>query len=197
MPKIHRANCAKFAKTARKTIARIIAGGTAVLALGVASAASSSNYVMPANVTDSGVATTASTNYVLSSSVGEAVFPMRSISTNYRMTSGFWGAVAGVRQGCVLDVDGDQTVGALTDGLILLRAMLGLTGPALVAGATSPAALRTSADQLQPFIHLAALDLDLDGSVAALSDGVAKDVAVPPFSSPCLPRAITQFRRRA
>lgn len=172
MPKIHRASCATFAKAARKAITHIVAGGAAAFALGVASAASSSNYVTPVNVIDAGIATAVSNNYVLSSSVGEAVFPLRSASANYRMTSGFWGAVVGLRLGCVLDVDGDQTVDALTDGLILLRAMLGLTGPALVAGAIGPTAVRTSADQVQPFVHLAALDLDLDGSVVASSDGV-------------------------
>jgi hypothetical protein len=34
-----------------------------------------------------------------------------------------------------LDVDGDGEVNAMTDGLLILRAMLGLSGDALVAGA--------------------------------------------------------------
>ncbi len=36
---------------------------------------------------------------------------------------------------CTLDIDGNNTVNALTDGLLLLRAMFGLTGAAVTAGA--------------------------------------------------------------
>jgi hypothetical protein len=36
---------------------------------------------------------------------------------------------------CTLDVDGNNQVDALTDGLMLLRAMFGLTGTAVTDGA--------------------------------------------------------------
>jgi hypothetical protein len=36
-----------------------------------------------------------------------------------------------------LDVDGDGEANALTDGLLILRAMLGLSGDALIAGASN------------------------------------------------------------
>ena len=42
------------------------------------------------------------------------------------------------------DLDGDGLVLAATDGLMLLRAALGLTGDAVVAGATAPGAPRTT-----------------------------------------------------
>jgi hypothetical protein len=35
-----------------------------------------------------------------------------------------------------LDVDGDGEANAMTDGVLILRAMLGLSGDALIAGAT-------------------------------------------------------------
>jgi hypothetical protein len=135
-------------------------------------ASSSAQYVEWAGLTNAGVASSASSLYLLTASVGDAVFPLRASSGNYRLRGGFWGAVVGLRQGCVLDVDGDHTVNALTDGVILLRAMLGLSGDSLIAGAVGAGAARTTAAQIEPFVHLAALDLDGDGNAAAASDGV-------------------------
>ncbi len=51
----------------------------------------------------------------------------------------------------VLDLDGDGVVSAVTDGLLLLRSMLGLTGSALTAGATGRQSTKT-ADQISAFI---------------------------------------------
>lgn len=137
-----------------------------------ACAASSAQYVEWAGITNAGVASSASSQYLLSASVGDAVLPLRANSANYRLRGGFWGAVVGLRQGCVLDVDGDQTVNALTDGVIILRALLGLSGDSLIAGAVGAGATRTTAARIEPFVHLAALDLDGDGNAAAASDGV-------------------------
>ena len=54
--------------------------------------------------------------------------------------------VAGVAipQPCTLDIDGDGSVDALTDGLIMLRAMFGLTGSAVTFGAIGPNATRSA-----------------------------------------------------
>ena len=43
-----------------------------------------------------------------------------------------------------LDVDGDSSVDIATDGVLLLRALLGLSGGAVIANAVSPCATRTS-----------------------------------------------------
>lgn len=43
-----------------------------------------------------------------------------------------------------LDVDGDSSVDAATDGLLLLRSLLGLSGNAVIANAVSPCATRTT-----------------------------------------------------
>ena len=144
----------------------------AVHCIAQACAASSAQYVEWAGITNAGVASSASSQYLLSASVGDAVLPLRANSANYRLRGGFWGAVVGLRQGCVLDVDGDQTVNALTDGVIILRALLGLSGDSLIAGAVGAGATRTTAARIEPFVHLAALDLDGDGNAAAASDGV-------------------------
>ena len=47
-----------------------------------------------------------------------------------------------------LDIDGNGFVDALTDGLLLLRALFGLTGSALTQGAIGPAAIRTTPTQI-------------------------------------------------
>lgn len=43
-----------------------------------------------------------------------------------------------------MDIDGDSSVDASTDGLLLLRALLGLSGTAVTSGAASPCATRTT-----------------------------------------------------
>jgi hypothetical protein len=74
----------------------------------------------------------------------------------------------------VLDVDGDGNTDALTDGLLVLRAMFGLTGEALTDGAVSAGAYYTSSDDI--LVQVSALgdrlDIDQNGSVDALTDGL-------------------------
>jgi len=43
-----------------------------------------------------------------------------------------------------MDIDGDSSVDAVTDGLLLLRALLGFSGDAVTHGAISPCAMRTT-----------------------------------------------------
>jgi hypothetical protein len=65
-----------------------------------------------------------------------------------------------------LDIDGDGTVMALTDGLLLLRSGFGFIGPSLVSGATSGTCTRCDGPAVQSQITavLGALDVDLDGT---------------------------------
>ena len=51
-----------------------------------------------------------------------------------------------------LDIDGDDQVLATTDGLMLLRAALGLPGSAIIAGATAAGAPRATWAQVQPYL---------------------------------------------
>jgi hypothetical protein len=51
-----------------------------------------------------------------------------------------------------LDVDDDGTRTALTDGLLVLRWLLGFRGPTLVAGAVGPQCSRCSAAAIAAFL---------------------------------------------
>ena len=133
---------------------------------------SSSNFVMSSSAINNGVGDMASVNFKLSSSVGDATLTARQTSAGFVLSPGFWHSVIGVTQGCVIDIDGNQSISATTDGLMLLRAMLGLTGTVVTTGATVNGAPRASWEQIAPYVHLAALNLDGSGNVNAATDGV-------------------------
>ena len=73
-----------------------------------------------------------------------------------------------------IDVDGDGTFDALTDGLLLLRHMFGLSGEALIAGVVSDnATYTTSAELVSRMLDLGdTLDIDNNGQIDALTDGL-------------------------
>jgi len=50
------------------------------------------------------------------------------------------------------DVDGNGAVDALTDGLLLLRYLMGLRGAALIQGAVGAPALRRTAADIEAYI---------------------------------------------
>ena len=50
------------------------------------------------------------------------------------------------------DIDGDGNVDALTDGLLLLRYLFGLSGDTLTVGVVASNATRTTASELEGFI---------------------------------------------
>jgi hypothetical protein len=68
-------------------------------------------------------------------------------------------------------VDGDGAVLAMTDGVLVLRRMLGLSGAALIEGA-SHACVPLSAAGIVSAITLTNYDLDGDGQVRAETDGL-------------------------
>ena len=72
---------------------------------------------------------------------------------------------------CKPDVDGDGAVLAMTDGVLILRRMLGLIGTALTQGATHACA-PLSAAGIASAILLPNYDVDGDGFVRAETDGV-------------------------
>lgn len=153
---------------------RALTLATALMSTSFAFAATptSTNYALPSSTVNNGVADMASTSFKLSSSVGDTVYTLRSTSNGFVLSPGFWHATIGVTQGCVLDLDGNNSISALTDGLLLLRAMLGLTDTAVTNGAIGVGAARTTWAQIQPFVHLAALDIDGNGTTLPASDGV-------------------------
>ena len=73
---------------------------------------------------------------------------------------------------CLLDIDGNGTIDALTDGLMILRVMFGLTGTSVINGAIGSGATRTTWAQVEPAIQLSALDIDGNGATDALTDGL-------------------------
>ena len=72
----------------------------------------------------------------------------------------------------LLDVDGNGQVDARTDGLILIRYMFDMRGPTLTGGAIGTGATRTAAE-IETYIQsLSEMDVDGNGEVDALTDGL-------------------------
>ncbi|MBK7474177.1 MAG: hypothetical protein IPI73_29465 [Betaproteobacteria bacterium] len=71
------------------------------------------------------------------------------------------------------DIDGDGAYDALTDGLLMLRYMFGIRGPALTGGATGTGATRNT-PEIETLLGQfgAALDIDGDNAADALTDGL-------------------------
>lgn len=55
--------------------------------------------------------------------------------------------------GCTFDVDGNNTIDALTDGLLILRAMSGLTGTAVTNNAVGSGATRTDWASIRAYLN--------------------------------------------
>jgi subtilisin-like proprotein convertase family protein len=73
-----------------------------------------------------------------------------------------------------LDMDGNGQYDALTDGLLLLRGMFGLTGNSMTNGAVATNALYTTAAEIEPRINVLGelADIDGNGQADALTDGL-------------------------
>ena len=76
--------------------------------------------------------------------------------------------------GLNVDIDGNEQFDALTDGLLILRSMFGLTGTSLISGAVANDAVYTDAEDIQARITGLGnrLDIDNNGTVDALTDGL-------------------------
>jgi Concanavalin A-like lectin/glucanases superfamily len=73
-----------------------------------------------------------------------------------------------------LDVDDDGATDPLTDGLLILRFLFGFTGTTLTSAAVGPDCDRCDAATIAPYIAALAanLDIDDDGALSALTDGL-------------------------
>ena len=71
-----------------------------------------------------------------------------------------------------IDIDGNGKYEALTDGLLLLRGMFGLTGDALIGGAVASDAVYTTSVDIEARIAMLGTlaDIDGNGDVSALTD---------------------------
>ncbi|MEO7851725.1 MAG: putative glycoside hydrolase [Rubrivivax sp.] len=76
--------------------------------------------------------------------------------------------------GITLDIDGNGTAAAQTDGMLILRYLFGLTGSSLTDGAVGAGAQRSTPDAIAQRIESvrAQLDIDGNGTVEALTDGM-------------------------
>jgi hypothetical protein len=63
------------------------------------------------------------------------------------------GTPLGEGSGCSLDVDGNNAVDALSDGVLLLRAMFGLTGTAVTNGAVGGTAARSDWTSIRAYLN--------------------------------------------
>ena len=74
---------------------------------------------------------------------------------------------------CNLDVDGNGSLQALADGVLIVRGMLGLSGTSLTGGITfSGTATRTDPTVIANFLATQNYDVDGSSSQQALADGV-------------------------
>jgi len=87
-----------------------------------------------------------------------------------------------------LDVDDDGKTMPLTDGLLVIRHLFGFTGDALVSGAVATDANRKAPDAISEYLksNEILLDVDADGKVTALTDGLLVIRGLFGFSGPSL-----------
>ncbi len=80
---------------------------------------------------------------------------------------------AGAAPTCNLDVDGNGSVQAFVDGILVVRNMLNITGAGYTSGVTVPAgATRTTEAAVKAFIASNNYDIDGNGSQQAFVDGI-------------------------
>lgn len=82
--------------------------------------------------------------------------------------------LAGTPPSGSIDIDGNDQYDALTDGLLLLRGMFGLTDSALVAGTIASDAVYSSSSDIESRLDLLGdlADVDGSGNIDALTDGL-------------------------
>jgi hypothetical protein len=73
---------------------------------------------------------------------------------------------------CNLDVDGSGQTTANIDAVLLLRHLQGYTGEALTSGVLAPSSKRKTSAEIQTFLQGPLLDIDNDGRLSPLTDGV-------------------------
>ena len=82
--------------------------------------------------------------------------------------------LAGTAPSGSIDIDGNGQYDALTDGILILRGMFGLTGDTLVVGVIGSGAVYVESEEIESQIGVLGelLDIDGNGRVDALTDGL-------------------------
>ena len=112
--------------------------------------------------------------FIPSTSVTPLYFPnspLQFSNVSGLVTDNTYQPQAYIRSACSADVDGDGARLAMTDGVLILRRMFGLTGAALTTGATNACSPRSAAG-ITTAISLPGFDLDGDGQTRPETDGV-------------------------
>lgn len=97
--------------------------------------------------------------------------PLQFNNVNGLVTTSASIQVSAISTTCSLDVDGDGAMLSITDGVLILRRILGLAGSALVTGATHACAPRSAAG-IAGAVNLFNYDIDGDGETRAETDGL-------------------------
>ena len=130
-------------------------------------------YEMPQTVIAGGGGSSSNGPVLVTGTIGQNV---TAVSTGgpYSVGSGFWGLGSGPPPVLTLDIDLNGKGDALTDGLLILRYMFGLTGTLLISGAIGSGAMLTTAPEItQRLVDVTPiLDADGNGKVDALTDGL-------------------------
>jgi hypothetical protein len=84
--------------------------------------------------------------------------------------------VHGDTAGPILDIDDNGAVDALTDGLMVMRYLLGLTGPSLTTNALGANAQRTDPAAIGAYIDSVMAELDIDGN--GVTDGLTDSLMI-------------------
>ena len=137
-----------------------------------ASSSTSPNFVLPFDAMNSGGGGQVSVNYRMTSAIGDSIAGRVISSSSVKVEGGFIGQLYGTVFSCILDIDGNGRIDALTDGLMILRVLFGLTGASVTANAVGPQASRATWDAIRPLVHHIALDIDGNGQTDALTDGL-------------------------
>ena len=81
-------------------------------------------------------------------------------------------APSSTQAACNLDIDGNGAYDASTDGLLLMRHLVGFSGTALTQGAIGAGATRADSAQIRAFINSQNYDFDGDGAQRGTTDGL-------------------------
>ena len=95
-----------------------------------------------------------------------------------RTSASALGSYLGQSQNSLLDVDGNGTADALSDGIVMVRYLFGFTGNALITGVVDPAGTRHTAAAVESF-----LQGFLPGSTTAASTAAATSVVTAPVAT--------------
>ena len=162
----------KCASLRDKLLQIVVAASLSLLAAERCSAMTSANFAIPFSTVNAGVGTMASPQFTLVSSIGDGVATATITGSGNMLAAGFINQLYGTVYSCILDVDGNGKIDALTDGLMIIRALFGLTGNSVIANAIGPQATRTTWEAIQQAMHTTALDIDGNGKTDALTDGL-------------------------